>query len=233
MSAKQMQIEFERRIQLISPDLVVDTKPNSDTIFSFLNAAQDRYVVLNYVGNDQTVLETHTFNKNVDSIKSLVVEETLVPAGITALGFNKFALPTQYNKEYFLYIACSCLVTGTYKQFSEQHVIASDLVKYEDLRNYETTAFNSPIIRTPGAALMSDPQSKLNYLVIATDKYTDLKSIILTYYRKPLRFNTIGGQYVVDKCELPESVHSEVVDMAVEMFITEAKYRLNVNQSAE
>ena len=37
-----MQMEFERRIQLISPDLIIDEKPNSDLIFSILNEAQDR-----------------------------------------------------------------------------------------------------------------------------------------------------------------------------------------------
>ena len=46
-------MEFERRIQLISPDLIIDEKPNSDLIFSILNEAQDRYVMMNYVGDDQ------------------------------------------------------------------------------------------------------------------------------------------------------------------------------------
>ena len=52
--------------------------------------------------------------------------------------------------------------------------------------------------------------------------------IILTYYRKPLRFNTTTG---ASKCELPESVHSEIVDLAVNMFITEGKYRLQTKPS--
>ena len=51
-------MEFERRIQLISPDLIVDEKPNSDLIFSILNEAQDRYVMMNYVGDDQMETET-------------------------------------------------------------------------------------------------------------------------------------------------------------------------------
>ena len=59
------------------------------------------------------------------------------------------------------------------------------------------------------------------------DAYTTLGNVTLTYYRKPLRFNTTDG---ASKCELPESIHSEIVDLAVNMFITEGKYRLQVKQ---
>lgn len=233
MGAKEMQIEFERRIQLISPDLLIENKPTSDTIFSFLNAAQDRYVVINYVSDDQTELETHNFNKNVDSIKSLLIEETLLPAGINSLGFIRFELPTDYNKEYFLYVTSYSEVRGTYKNPEGFYVIANNHVKPADLRKYANTAYNTPIIRNPGIALVSDPQNKLSYLEVAKDQYTEIEKLILVYYRKPLRFNTIPGEHVVDKCELPETIHNEIVDMAVEMFITEAKYRLNTKQSAE
>ena len=61
-------MEFERRIQLISPDLIIDEKPNSDLIFSILNEAQDRYVMMNYVGDDQMETETNTHTRSTDSI---------------------------------------------------------------------------------------------------------------------------------------------------------------------
>ena len=71
-------MEFERRIQLISPDLIIDEKPNSDLIFSILNEAQDRYVMMNYVGDDQMETETNIHTRNTDSIKSLLVEKEQV-----------------------------------------------------------------------------------------------------------------------------------------------------------
>ena len=54
----------------------------------------------------------------------------------------------------------------------------------------------------------------------------------MVYYRKPLRFDVIGvnGTTVLNACELPENVHREIIELAVEMFITEAKYRLNMKQ---
>jgi len=232
MSAKELQMEMERRIALISPDLLVSQKPTSDTLFSFLNAAQDRFVKLNYIGDDQTAVDTHGFIRNVDTIKSLLIQEYLEEGAISPEGFIKYELPTQNNKKFFLYVSSSSEVTSTYKGAGAQ-LIVNRLVKPQDLDSYKTTAFNQPIIREPGAVLMSDPQNNQNYLLLAIDKYTAVERVILTYYRQPRRFNTIYGEDVIDTCELPESTHSEIVDMAVEMFITEAKYRLNTKQPTE
>ena len=102
------------------------------------------------------------------------------------------------------------------------------MVKYRDLGKFIKTAYNTPIIRQPAVALISDPTTKYMYMEVATDEYTTLGNVILTYYRKPLRFNTTNG---ASKCELPESVHSEIVDLAVNMFITEGRYRLQVKPS--
>lgn len=226
-----MHIEWQRRLQLISPDLLADSKPTSDTAFSFLNGAQDRYVIANYIGDDQTLMDTHSFNRNVDAIKSLLIKKELEPSGTTVDGLVRFELPTEPTQDYFLYVASSSRVTGTYKQLNGTKLITNSLIKYKDLDRYIATAFNNPIIRVPGAILMADENTGVKHIAIAVDAYTQVDSMILTYYRKPLRFNSIPGENVVDKCELPESEHSTIVDMAVEMFITEAKYRLQTKQA--
>lgn len=229
MVSREMQIEFERRIQTISPDLIIESKPNSDLIFSYLNEAQDRYVMMNYIGDDQTVEDTNIFNKNIDAIKSLLVEKEMIASGTTPLGFTRFRLPYSTSDEYFLYVQSVSKVTSTYKG-NDSRVIANKLVKYRELVKYAQTSFNTPIVRQPGAALMSDPSTKYNYLVIATDKYTTLSTVILTYYRRPLKFNTTTG---ATKCELPETEHSAIVDLAVNMFITEGKYRLQTKPQSD
>lgn len=228
MTAKEMQMEFERRIQLISPDLTIENKPNSDLIFSILNEAQDRYVIINYIGDDQLMSETNAQSKNTDAIKSLLIEKELVSSGLTANGFQRFRLPYNSNDEYFLYVHSISKVKGTYKQYTSYVNVDNQLVKYRDLPKFMQTAYNTPIVRQPAVALVSDTTTKYMYMEVAVDKYTTLGNIILTYYRKPLRINTISG---ATKCELPESVHSEIVDMAVNMFITEGKYRLQTKPS--
>lgn len=228
MDSKSMQIEFERRIQLIDPQLIINEKPNSDLIFSILNEAQDRYVMMNYVGDDQLEVETNSQTKNTDSIKSLLVEKELTPSSVTINGFTRYRLPYSSTDEYFLYVHSFSKVKGTYKQYKDYVKVDNQLVKYRDLGKFIKTAYNTPIIRQPAVALISDPTTKYMYMEVATDEYTTLGNVILTYYRKPLRFNTTNG---ASKCELPESVHSEIVDLAVNMFITEGRYRLQVKPS--
>lgn len=47
-------------------------------------------------------------------------------------------------------------------------------------------------------------------------------------------FNVIAdGTTVLTQCELPESVHSAIVDGAVEMFISENKFRLTQRNDRE
>lgn len=222
-----MQMEMERRIQLISPDLIIDNKPNSDLIFSILNQAQDRYVIMNYIGDDQLMSETNVQSKNTDAIKSLLIEKELISSGATVNGFQRYRLPYGSNDEYFLYVHSVSRVKGTYKQFKDYTIVDNQLIKYRDLPKFMKTAYNSPIVRQPAVALVSDSATKYMYMEVATDKYTTIGNVILTYYRKPLRFNTTGG---ATRCELPESVHSEIVDLAVDMFITEGKYRLQAKQ---
>lgn len=228
MDSKNMQIEFERRVQLIDPQLIINEKPNSDLIFSILNEAQDRYVMMNYVGDDQLEVETNSQTKNTDSIKSLLVEKELTPSSTTINGFTRYRLPYSSTDEYFLYVHSFSKVKGTYKQYKDYVKVDNQLVKYRDLGKFIKTAYNTPIIRQPAVALISDPTTKYMYMEVATDAYTTLGNVILTYYRKPLRFNTTTG---ANKCELPESVHSEIVDLAVNMFITEGRYRLQIKPS--
>lgn len=52
MKAREMQVEFERRITLMNPEFELKEKPTSDTIFSFLNAYCERYVRINYLQED-------------------------------------------------------------------------------------------------------------------------------------------------------------------------------------
>ena len=70
------------------------------------------------------------------------------------------------------------------------------------------------------------------FTLISYTTNTIIKKLDLVYYRKPKKFDVIGvdGVNVLNKCELPDNVHMEIVEGAVEMFITEAKYRLNMKQ---
>lgn len=44
MTQREFQIEFERRLQLMDPNLVIKEKLTSDTIISFINEAIDKFI---------------------------------------------------------------------------------------------------------------------------------------------------------------------------------------------
>ena len=226
-------MEFERRIQLISPDLIIDEKPNSDLIFSILNEAQDRYVMMNYVGDDQMETETNIHTRNTDSIKSLLVEKELTATGTTLNGFTRYRLPYVSTEEYFLYVHSFSKVKGTYKQYKDFVRVDNQLVKYRDLGKFIKTAYNTPIVRQPAVALVSDPTTTdIEYWLMAgLDKFIktrysginfkqtgfeqdqkridDLRTLVT---RKSYQFNTYPEEYTVT---LPDDYMFTVGETAV------------------
>jgi hypothetical protein len=247
-TAREFQIEFERRITLMNPNFELKEKLTSDTIFSFLNAYVERFVRNNYLQEDQVGDNTRAQKKNADALKGLIVRTVLsdktVDEDNSDQCTDKFILPT----DYFLYIRSNSHVASTYKTDVNQingdtsndylQIAPNKTISEDDVEKILSTYYNRAILLNPYVVLnagQATDQSENIYLNVIHDTYTTVSKIDLVYYRKPKKFNVIGvdGVNVLDHCELPENVHMEIVEGAVEMFITEAKYRLNMKQSNE
>lgn len=242
-----MQMEFERRITLMNPDFELKEKLTSDTIFSFLNAYTERYVRINYLSEDQVADNTRALKKIQDSLKGLIVRDIFnvleKDSNNTDDTTDRIELPT----DYFLYIRSNSILSKNYKIEEEivepnnYIVTPNKTIREDDVDKVISTYYNKAILLNPYAVLNSGNATSDNgklFLNIIHDKYTTIKKVDLVYYRKPKKFDVIGvdGVTVLDHCELPENVHMEIVEGAVEMFITEAKYRLagrNNNKSTE
>lgn len=295
MTAREMQMEFERRIQLMNPVFELKEKVTSDTIFSFLNAYTERYVRNNYLQEDAVQDGTRAQKKNADALKGLIVRSLFNVAtkdeNNTDITTDKIVLPS----DYFLYIRSNSVISATYKgavketdmykasvsvkgegdtavtytfvptEFNEDGsvkktahykngveekeisalldenadvynhnyliVTPNKTIREDDVENIISTYYNRAIVLNPYIVLnkgQKDDTSTDLYLNIIHDTYTTVKQIDLVYYRKPRKFDVIGvdDETVLSYCELPENVHMEIVEGAVEMFITEAKYRL-------
>lgn len=244
MNAREMQVEFERRITLINPAFELKEKLTSDTIFSFLNAYTERFVRNNYLQEDSVQDGTRAQKKNADALKGLMVRTELTKESAdkknTDCNSDKFILPN----DYFLYIRSNSKVTSTYKglvnaeEDSSLEIIPNKTIREDDIENILSTGFNKVILRNPYVVLnagRADDTTGNCYLNVIHDTYTVITNVDLVYYRKPKKFDVIGvdDDTILDTCELPENVHMEIVEGAVEMFITEAKYRLNMKQSNE
>ena len=237
-----MQVEFERRIQLMNPNFELTEKLTSDTIFSFLNAYCERFVRNNYLQEDMVQDGTRQQKKNADALKGLITRQTLTittkDSHNTDNTSDRAILPTNY----FLYIRSNSLISKNYKLDTEIALEANYVVtpnktiREDDVEKIISTYYNKTILRNPYIVLNNGNESDVDrdlYINIIHDEYTIIKKLDLVYYRKPKRFDVIGvdNLTIFDECELPENVHMEIVEGAVEMFITEAKYRLNMNQN--
>ena len=237
-----MQVEFERRIQLMNPNFELTEKLTSDTIFSFLNAYCERFVRNNYLQEDMVQDGTRQQKKNADALKGLITRQTLTittkDSHNTDNTSDRAILPTNY----FLYIRSNSLISKNYKLDTEIALEANYVVtpnktiREDDVEKIISTYYNKTILRNPYIVLNNGNESDVDrdlYINIIHDEYTIIKKLDLVYYRKPKRFDVIGVDSLIifDECELPENVHMEIVEGAVEMFITEAKYRLNMNQN--
>lgn len=236
-----MQVEFERRITLMNPDFELKEKLTSDTIFSFLNAYTERYVRINYLQEDQVLDGTRAQKKNADALKGLIVRGLYEVSTKDANNTDKVSDRVNLPEDYFLYIRSNSMISKNYKIETEitkenEYVITPNkTIREDDVEKIISTYYNKAIMLNPYVVLNAgnnaDTQKNI-YINIIHDEYTVIKKLDLVYYRKPKKFDVIGvdGVNVLNKCELPDNVHMEIVEGAVEMFITEARYRLNMKQ---
>ena len=239
MNSRAMQIEFERRITLMNPNFELAEKLTSDTIFSFLNAYTERYVRLNYLQEDAVQDGTRAQKKNADALKGLITRGLYAVEAKDENNTDKTSDRVSLPSDYFLYIRSNSLISKNYKieeeiQNEQDYVVTSNkTIREDDVEKVISTYYNKAIVLNPYVVLNAgnnaDEEKKL-YLNVIHDEYTTIKKVDLVYYRKPKKFDVIGvdGVNVLDHCELPENVHMKIVEGAVEMFITEAKYRLNM-----
>ena len=304
MTAREMQVEFERIIVLMNPEFELKDKLTSDTIFAFLNSAQERYIRNNYLQEDTVQDGTRAQKKNADSLKGLitrillslnsavvtvpVITEVAYSTGnLDSIVINKdindivtSKVTTEYSDvylvgvdqkqkktvttytyssdvdvfntdntsarvklpdNYFLYIRSNSLISKNYKLETEiaiesDYVITPNkTIREDDVEKIISTFYNKTILRNPYVVLNSGNEADSTdntYINVIHDEYTTIKKLDLVYYRKPKRFDVIDVDNItiLGTCELPENVHREIVELAVEMFITEAKYRLNMKQ---
>lgn len=221
MTRRDMQIFFERTIQLIDPTLVAENKITSDAIFQFIYASFIRYIKQNLGITDQVESNTQVQKIHSDIYKRLLTKDTIVPDS-TEENIDSFSLP----EDYLLYVRSDSSLTKQYiNQENEVYITPNITLKENDIQKVIPSFYNSPIIPNPFVVLRNDK------IELITDNHTSVKDINLYYIRKPESLKLTEDNATVEYKDMPESICTEVIEQAVNMFITEAKYRLSVKPS--
>ena len=218
-----MQKYFEQRLITISPTFKGIEKLTSDVIFQYLNEYTQKYVKMNYLKLDQ-LTTNRTIVKTIANISSLLTNTVIAKTTRTADSLDKYLDYFTLPSDYFLYVRS---VSGITSSFIDTNLSAGSITpnvigKDEDINKVISAYYNNIILPNPYIIINGNEARVLH------DKYTTIDNLSLVYYRLPKEFNVIGvnGTTILDQCELPENTHQEIVEGAVDMFITEYKFKL-------
>lgn len=174
MTARDMQVAFENRIQQIRPDLELTNKLSSDVIFEFLNAATLRFCRESYVLEDSTETGSRAFRKVNDALKGLStrVKINADKPDADSSTLTTYMVRVQLPPNFMYYIRSTSEVTSTYKwKTKPEHIYGTDkeasaiqegsikivtpnkTIKEDEIDRILTTYYNRPILLNPYVVL--------------------------------------------------------------------------------
>lgn len=228
---RQLGIEFERRIQTMIPEREFLNKLDTETIYSFLNQYQDKYIHDIYRNLDN-IPEGSKLSAHVESVlQSLLKSVNLAVEGdestntiqdsnnviIDTARSHTFELPVQF----YMYIRSVSNVTSTFSYKGngaanqQIKVLPNKLVSQNDVwKLIETPHDSLRILRYPAVVLNQSVEGKPTITVIY-DRYTTVTGIRVLYYAQPAHFDLMTST----PCELPMDAFDDIVSGAVDLYV--------------
>ena len=222
MTIRQLQIEFERRLQLMDPELVGTNKLNSDTIFSFINEAIDKFYKTRYSGINSKSEGFEQSQKRIDDLRNLIKTTIFTDQIINEGNIYKVELP----KDYVLMLGDTAGITplDEYAQCWELNENGDYVIKYNDAIEATIETIDRQLNNSLSEHLLKYCNARPLKLIQGNDVllYTDGKYKVseykITYLSKPLFIdssNIANTEYT----SLPEHTHMEIVKIAVQLYL--------------
>ncbi len=212
---RQLGIEFERRVQTMIPEKELVDKLDTETIYSYINQYQDKFV--------------HDIYRSLDSVsapsKPSAYLETIMQgllkthiyemqnvANPTETKEYKFAIPDDFG----LYSNSATEVETSYvlKSDNGSGTIPNILLTQSAVQGFlQRPQDNMRIIREPIAYLSK--AGGVRTLGVVYDRYTKPSKLILNYYKVPEYMNLMTST----PCELSMDVFEDLVEGAVDLYV--------------
>lgn len=233
---RQLGIEFERRVQTMIPETEFGRKLDTETIYSFLNQYQDKYVHDIYRSLDQIQADSK-LSAHIDRVlQGLLKTESITdpgqidsnlsiedPNGISIIDTARsitYILPS----DFYLYVRSVSRVNKTFSFKSGEddnatRIVPNRLTSQNDIwKVIETPHDSLRILRYPVAVLNKYEQydsEKRPTLTVIYDQYTEPNGISITYYKQPNHFDLFTNT----PCELPMDAFDDLVSGAVDLYV--------------
>lgn len=209
MTERQFQINMERQLDSIIPSYDKTIKYPSDTLFHYLNKAKDEYTKQLFrifqanqelSDNIRTLVKTQTYNAGNFRVSGKKWETDYPDDYVFALGENVY-ISIKDNKCNNLIVHESDVLEATIENISSQlnNSLSDHRLRYNQARPLRLYQDNAIILYTDG-------------------KY-GINSYELTYLRKAKdlgKFEDLTKEYT----DLPKNTHQDIVDLAVQLLVT-------------
>ena len=206
----------------MDPELVGTNKLNSDTIFSFINEAIDKFYKTRYSGINSKSEGFEQSQKRIDDLRNLIKTATFTDQIINEGNIYKVELP----KDYVLMLGdtAGIIPLDEYAQCWELNEDGDYVIKYNDTIEATIETIDRQLNNSLSEHLLKYCNARPLKLIQGNDVllYTDGKYKVseykITYLSKPLFIdssNITNTEYT----SLPEHTHMEVVKMAVQLYL--------------
>lgn len=217
---RQLGIEFERRIQTMIPEKEFD-KLDTETIYSFLNQYQDRYIHDIYRNLDNIQSGTKLSSHVESVLQTLLKTSELIVAGNSNPIDTPLSIVCELPPDFDMYVRSTSIVSNTYNFKVSNNtnqglkIIPNQFISQNDAwKLFETPNNTLRILRQPAAILSKNNVGECTLTVIH-DRYTNIQKVGLTYYAKPTYFDIMTST----ACELPIDVFDDIVSGAIDLYI--------------
>lgn len=212
---RQLGIEFERRIQAMAPAEEFLNKLDTQTIYSYLNQYQDKYVKDVFKALDGLQSGTNVSIYAEAILQSLLTRDSKpVPEGTNTGDTVVYEL----NDSFEMYVRSVSKVSTSYqfkKTAQTQGVLPNKLVSQKEAQMFEAQPNDSLRILREPIAYLSQKQNGSYTLTIIYDKFTTPTQVDVYYYKRPAYFDIMTNT----ACELPYECFDDLVTGAVDLYV--------------
>ena len=233
MTTFEMQQLFETLLQTSSPLYNDAEKPDTDTIFRYLNEAQIKYIKDKYLSGSSFEDKSLVISRNLNDLKNLIYVLSLTNVGAATPYYTNTGVFKSATYNVWHYMAATCKMTRTYPYTTNNTLIDLEQIGDDKVNQYLTTSINTPIILLPVFAhthtQVADTLDNQLAILIIRDKYTTIDPLTVTArcLIEPSRLVLDSpGAGEVTVCQIADYLHEEIVRLALALFEGQ-KYKLS------
>lgn len=225
MSPRELQIEVERRLQLINPELSLAGKLPSDTIISFINEAIDKFWKTRYSGLNYKQRGFEQDQKRTDDLRTLVTKHTYKDTDITKVNQEEYTVTLP--DDYVILLGDTAGISpadGVINNCWEKDALGNYKIKYSDtiegtietvdrIKENSLSEYRLKYTKAKPIRLIQD-----NTITLYTDGNYKVAEYTIEYLKKPSKVD-LKTNPTDEYTDLPSHTHMEVVKLAVQSIL--------------